>query len=298
MLFRLRSCLVLLILLIAASHAGAARVFVLPQGGPPRTQGPPTHTEVLQALYDGETQPELDRLTHDLLSLFRPTGERVSRPSAGLVVLGWKSDGDVLLVADDGTASFQKSGRLWQDGWFDFALMGAIPGLRDLNPIGRPGNDLRGFPLFWRIRLTNETSEVATLFDFADRPLAVVKPGEAIERFLLDRINPKMLGHADVYRVSVSADYSVGFESGVRLPLDPPGGLRARGVDYSREVTRGGVTLRFDRDESTGLYITTLTPREHSTPTWMLAVSIVAIGVVSLILRWLLTSRRKRSVEE
>jgi len=299
MLILLRTCVLFLILLPETSDLWAARVFVGLQGGPPPYPGPPTLDEVVDTLSSAEDDPRLDKLRADILSLFHPTGERVSRPSvadADYVVFGWSAHGDLLLVAEDGTASLQR-GIGWQNGWFDFAMMAATPGLRSLNPVGRLNEDLYGFSLFWRIRLTNETNQVATLYDFADRPLAVVKPGEVVERFLIDRINPGLLGHAVVHKVTWAADYSVGFASGVRLPLDPPGGLRARGVEYSREVTRGGVTLRFAPEASTGGYIATLTPQKHGAPIRVLLGGVGGLAVVSLTIRWLVKSLRGRRVQ-
>lgn len=289
----------LIIILVVPLTASAARVIVIPQGSPLPPQGPLSFEEVLDQLNTAPDRPELDEISDDLLSLFRSNKDQTSHPAVAdpvhQVVFAWEHWGGDLVVAGDGTASFRESGVLgWTNGWFDLAMMESVPGLKQLNPVHFLASS---WPL-WRLRLTNRTGEVATLYDFRGRPLAVVKPQETIERFLVNRIDPEVLGNVMIHEVCLLADYSVGFESGVRLPLDPPGGLRARGVEYSREVTRGGVTLSFGRDESTGLYIATLTPREHSTPTWLFAVSIVAIGVVSLILRWLLTSGRRRSVEE
>ncbi|RMG24648.1 MAG: hypothetical protein D6724_05630 [Armatimonadetes bacterium] len=277
----------------------AAKVVVISQGMPLPSQGLPTFNGVLAELEASKNRVELDEFAEEMMSLFHADEENIStKPlvadSIYQVVLAWKHEGAMLLVASDGAASFRQAGVLgWTNGWFDLAMMESIPGLKALSPI----NSTVYPTAVWRLRFTNETKEVVTLNDFRGRPLAVIKPQETIERFLINRVDAAVQGNVVIHEVCLKADYSVGLPSGVRLPLDPPGALRARGVGYPREVRGGGVTLKFGPDSSTGVFIATLTP-EQTSSIWMLVVIVVTFGVVLLILRWLLASGRTRSVEE
>jgi hypothetical protein len=276
----------------------AASLLVIRQGMPLPSQGLPTFNAVLAKLEAKQNRVELDEFADEMMSLFHADEENIStKPlvadSIYQVVLAWKHKGAVLLVASDGAASFRRAGVVgWTNGWFDLAMMESIPGLAALSPI----NSTAYPTAIWRLRFTNETKEIVTLNDLRGRPLAVIKPRETIERFMINRVDTSVQGNVVIHEVCLEADYSIGLPSGVRLPLDPPGALRARGVEYSREVNGGGVTLKFGRDGNSGVYIATLAP-EHRTSIWTLVLIMVTVGVLVFVLGWFLASRRKRLVE-